>query len=161
MAGLAALRAGAGLATVATVSSATESILGVAPELMTAALAETVEGFIEATALDGPLGDELLRGKTVLAAGPGLGVTADTRAMLLSLMDGPPTPLVLDADALNILALESDWPGDGLLVLTPHPGEMARLMGISTAGCRTTAWAKPANSQSRAMRWWCSRAGER
>lgn len=133
MAGLAALRAGAGLATVATVSSATESILGVAPELMTAALAETAEGFIEATALDGPLGDELLRGKTVLAAGPGLGVTADTRAMLLSLMDGPPTPLVLDADALNILALESDWPGDGLLVLTPHPGEMARLMGISTA----------------------------
>lgn len=133
MAGLAALRTGAGLATVATVSSAAGGLINVAPELMLATLAETAGGFIEATALDGPFGDELLGGKTVLAAGPGLGVVADTRAMLLALMRAVPMPLVLDADALNILALEDQWPGDGLLVLTPHPGEMARLMRATIA----------------------------
>ncbi len=133
MAGLAALRTGAGLATVATVDSAVDRIVSIAPELMSASLAETADGFIEATALDGPFGDELIGGKTVLAAGPGMGVVPDTRAMLLSLMGTVPVPLVLDADALNILALESDWPGDGLLVLTPHPGEMARLMRTTTA----------------------------
>ena len=137
MAGLAALRAGAGLATVATVSSAIDGITNVAPELMSATLAETAEGFILGTALDGPAGDELIRGKTVLAAGPGLGVVPDTRAMLLSLMDTVSMPLVLDADALNILALEEDWPGNGLLVLTPHPGEMARLMRSTTTDIQT------------------------
>ncbi|MDZ7637892.1 MAG: NAD(P)H-hydrate dehydratase [Bryobacterales bacterium] len=133
MAGLAALRAGAGLATVATVSSAIDGLVNIAPELMSASLAETPDGFVEATALDGPSGDEVLGGKTVIAAGPGLGVVDDTRRMLLSLMGTVPAPLVLDADALNILALEGQWPGDGLLVLTPHPGEMARLMRTTTA----------------------------
>jgi NAD(P)H-hydrate epimerase len=133
MAGLAALRSGAGLVTVATVASAVEGVVQIAPELMSAPLAETPDGFIDALALDGALGDEVIGGKTVLAAGPGLGVVQDTRRMLLSLLGNVPAPLVLDADALNILALESDWPGDGLLVLTPHPGEMARLMKTTTA----------------------------
>lgn len=133
MAGLAALRAGAGLATVATVASAIDGLVNVAPELMSASLAETADGFIEATALDGPAGGEVIDGKSVLAAGPGMGVVEDTRKMLLSLMETVPVPLVLDADALNILALESQWPGDGLLVLTPHPGEMARLMRTTIA----------------------------
>ncbi len=133
MAGMSALRSGAGLATVATVASAAGSVPAIAPELMSVALAETSEGYIHATAIDGPVGDEVLGGKSVIAAGPGLGVVRDTRQMLLSLLASVPTPLVLDADALNILALESQWPGDGLLVLTPHPGEMARLMKTTTA----------------------------
>lgn len=133
MAGLAALRAGAGLATVATVASAIEGLVHVAPELMSAPLAETADGFIEAGALDGPAGAEVIGGKTVLAAGPGMGAVESSRGMLLSLMGSVPVPLVLDADALNILASESQWPGDGLLVLTPHPGEMARLMHTNSA----------------------------
>jgi len=133
MAGMAALRAGAGLVTVATGASAAGSLSAFAPELMSVALAETAEGFIEGTAIDGAMGDEVLGGKSVIAAGPGLGVVRDTQQMLLSLLASVPTPLVLDADALNILALEAQWPGDGLLVLTPHPGEMARLMKTTTA----------------------------
>lgn len=133
MAGLASLRAGAGLVTVATVASALGSVAAMAPELMSVPLAETVDGYLEATAIDGAAGDEVLGGKSVIAAGPGLGVVHDTRQMLLSLLATVPAPLVLDADALNILALEAQWPGDGLLVLTPHPGEMARLMKTTTA----------------------------
>jgi NAD(P)H-hydrate epimerase len=133
MAGLAALRSGAGLVTVATVASAIEGVVHIAPELMSAPLAETPDGFVDAQAMDGAIGDEVIGGKTVIAAGPGLGVVEETRRMLLSLLGNVPVPLVLDADALNILALENHWPGDGLLVLTPHPGEMARLMKTTTA----------------------------
>lgn len=131
MAGLAALRSGAGLTTVATVASAVDGLMHIAPELMAAPLAESVDGFVNAGALLGPAGDELMAGKTVLAVGPGLGVVESTREMLLSLMGSVQVPLVLDADALNILAAENQWPGNGLLVLTPHPGEMARLMHTS------------------------------
>jgi len=132
MAGMSALRAGAGLVTVATVSSALSGLAAMAPELMSVPLDETEDGYLTATAVDGPLGDETIGGKSVIAVGPGLGVVQDTRQMLLSLLSSVPTPLVMDADALNILALESQWPGDGLLVLTPHPGEMARLMKTTT-----------------------------
>ncbi|MCZ2157308.1 MAG: NAD(P)H-hydrate dehydratase [Bryobacterales bacterium] len=133
MASLAALRSGAGLTTVATVASAVDGLMHIAPELMAAPLAESVDGFVDAGALHGPAGGELIAGKTVLAVGPGLGVVESTRKMLLSLMDSVQVPLVLDADALNILAAENQWPRNGLLVLTPHPGEMARLMHTSTA----------------------------
>ncbi len=133
MAGMAALRAGAGLVTVASVASTLSGLSGLAPELMSVPLAETSDGFLEGAALDGPVGDDVLGGKSVIAAGPGLGVVEDTRRMILNLLASVPTPLVLDADALNLLAMESQWPGDGLLVLTPHPGEMARLMRTTTA----------------------------
>lgn len=142
MAGLAALRTGAGLVTVATVSSAVQGVLHIAPELMSAPLAETADGFVESTAFDGPLGDEVIGGKTVVAVGPGLGVVEDTRRMLVSLLASVPATLVLDADALNILALESQWPGDGRLVLTPHPGEMARLMKTTTADIQANRLAR-------------------
>ncbi|MCW5966828.1 MAG: NAD(P)H-hydrate dehydratase, partial [Bryobacterales bacterium] len=133
MAGMAALRAGAGLVTVASSASTLGGLNSLAPELMSVPLLETADGFLDGTSLDGPAGDDVLGGKSVIAAGPGLGVVEDTRSMMLSLLASVPTPLVLDADALNLLALESQWPGDGLLVLTPHPGEMARLMKTTTA----------------------------
>lgn len=137
MAGMGALRAGAGLVTVATVASTLGGLGSLAPELMSVPLRETVDGFLEATAMDGPVGDEVIGGKSVIAAGPGLGVVDDTRRLILSLLATVPTPLVLDADALNLLALEAQWPGDGLLVLTPHPGEMARLMKTTTKDIQT------------------------
>lgn len=133
MAGLAALRAGAGLVTIASAASSLAGLGALAPELMSVPLLETADGFLDGAALDGPLGDDVLGGKSVIAAGPGLGVVEDTRQLILNLLATVPTPLVLDADALNLLALESQWPGDGLLVLTPHPGEMARLMKTTTA----------------------------
>jgi NAD(P)H-hydrate epimerase len=107
MAGLAALRAGAGLVTV---SAATQQ--GFPPELMTA-----------------PLSDEALRGKTVLALGPGLGATADSTALVRHLAITAKVPLILDADALNVLG---ETPITGCTI-TPHPGEMSRLTGLPTA----------------------------
>jgi len=142
MAGMAALRTGAGLVTVASAASTLGGLGTLAPELMAAPLLETADGFLDATCLDGPVGDDVLGGKSVIAAGPGLGVVEDTRRLVLSLLASVPSPLVLDADALNLLALEAQWPGDGLLVLTPHPGEMARLMKTTTADIQANRLAR-------------------
>ncbi|MBV9398033.1 MAG: NAD(P)H-hydrate dehydratase [Bryobacterales bacterium] len=104
MAGLAALRTGAGLVTV---SCSDPSRL--APELMTE-----------------PFGEFTLERKTVLAIGPGLGMQ---RELLARLMKEATVPVVIDADGLNSIA-GTDFRGRGLeTVLTPHPGEMARLLG--------------------------------
>ena len=131
--GLGALRAGAGLVTVAVPEPALVPVASFAPELMTWPLAATVEGYI----CPQQLSPELLKGKTVLAIGPGLGQAPETAQFVLDLLAQTGMPVVLDADALNILAAR---PG-GLpriaqlrtVVITPHPGEMARLAGISTA----------------------------
>jgi NAD(P)H-hydrate epimerase len=131
MAGMAALRAGAGLVTVAGPASATPAIAAHAPELMTEALPETPEGGISLRALEDGALPALLRGKDVVALGPGLGRHPETVEVVRRLAAGTPQYLVVDADGLNALA------GTGLhgrnLVLTPHPGEMARLTGRKTA----------------------------
>ncbi|MEI9811200.1 MAG: NAD(P)H-hydrate dehydratase [Acidobacteriota bacterium] len=104
MSGLAALRAGAGLVTVTA-----ENSIHLAPELMT----ETHDDFS-------------LERKTVVAVGPGLGSRKD---LVRLVMDSVTVPLVIDADGLNAIA-GTDFHGRGLqTVLTPHPGEMARLLG--------------------------------
>ena len=131
MASLAALRAGAGLVTAGIAESILASVAAVTPELMTVALAETVSGEIDPTKVDY---EALLDRKTVIAIGPGLGQSPATEAFLLDLLERAKVPLVLDADALNILAKHLDKI-DGTkrpMVLTPHPGEMARMAGIST-----------------------------
>ena len=105
MSGLAALRAGAGLVTVACSDSSR-----LAPELMSASL----DNFS-------------LDRMTVLAVGPGLG---DRREITSKLMKDASIPMVIDADGLNAIA-GTDFKGRGLqTVLTPHPGEMARLLGV-------------------------------
>jgi len=80
---------------------------------------------------------ELLAGKTVLALGPGLGQAAETAQFVAGLLSATKVPTVIDADGLNILAakpvLLAKLARGQRLVLTPHPGEMARLAGISTA----------------------------
>jgi NAD(P)H-hydrate epimerase len=105
MAGLAALRAGAGLVTVACSDSSR-----LAPELMS----ESLDNF----ALDRI---------TVLAIGPGLG---ERRGIVPKLLQDSKVPTVIDADGLNAIA-GTDFHGRGVeTVLTPHPGEMARLLGV-------------------------------
>ena len=105
MAGLAALRAGAGLVTVACADSSR-----LAPELMSE-----------------PLDNFSLDKMTVVAVGPGLG---ERREITLKLIKEANVPLVIDADGLNAIA-GTEFQGRGLqTVLTPHPGEMARLIGV-------------------------------
>jgi len=126
MSGLAALRAGAGLVTVASAESAIPVIAAHAPELMTEPLAETLRGSI---ALNARL-DEAAQGKTVIAMGPGLGRNPEIEVMVRATVENFTQPMVLDADALVV---ESFGPADAVRVLTPHPGEMARLAGKTTA----------------------------
>ena len=125
MAGLGALRAGAGLVTVASAASAIASIAAVAPELMTEPLRETPAGSVSR----GVDLESVAQGKTVVAMGPGLGQADDIEALVLRLATTLEQPMVLDADALG-----ANVAGDSRTrVLTPHPGEMARLTGKTTA----------------------------
>jgi NAD(P)H-hydrate epimerase len=115
MCGLAALRVGAGLVTVA--SHAAPGFAAQVPELMTEQL--TNESFAA-----------LAAGKTVIAMGPGLGHSAETASLVAATLADFQQPVVLDADALS----EGIRGQSGRVrVLTPHPGEMARLTGKSTA----------------------------
>ncbi len=131
MAGMACLHAGAGLVTVAAPTSAIPVIASFAPELMTEFLPETAEGAIAASA--GERISSLLETLTLLAIGPGIGTGDGVAAIVRELFAGCPKPMVVDADALNILAAAGAWPDTHgkLRVLTPHPGEMARLTGSS------------------------------
>jgi NAD(P)H-hydrate epimerase len=134
MASLAALRTGAGLVTAAVAQPILDSVARITPELMTIPLRAGSQGEISSSNLDADTLNELLDKKTVLAIGPGLGQSPETEKFLLGLLEKTNLPTVLDADALNILARHPDKI-DGrnrLLVLTPHPGEMARLANIST-----------------------------
>ncbi len=131
MAGLAALRAGAGLVTVACPESAVGSIASHSAELMVEPLAETESGEIARAAFDRIA--ELAAKRTLIAIGPGIGTNGETREVVLRLFAEAPQPMVVDADALNCIA-ESVWEGKGALrVLTPHPGEMSRLTGSTIA----------------------------
>jgi hydroxyethylthiazole kinase-like uncharacterized protein yjeF len=129
MAGMAALRAGAGLVTVASAESAIREIASHAPELMTAPLTETPEGSI---APDAEL-ERITEGKTVVAIGPGLGRAPQIAAMVRALAGTFGGPMVLDADALvGEVMLRQGLPSR-IRILTPHPGEMARLTGKAAA----------------------------
>jgi ADP-dependent NAD(P)H-hydrate dehydratase / NAD(P)H-hydrate epimerase len=133
MAGMAALRAGAGLSSVATPKSVLPTVAGFHPELMTEPLTETETGSIAAAAA-GEL-DELAKGKTVVAIGPGISRHPQTAELVRRLVGKCEVPLVLDADGLNAFegrTTKLDGAGRSL-VITPHPGEMARLAGCSTA----------------------------
>jgi NAD(P)H-hydrate epimerase len=115
MAALAALRAGAGLVTVAS----TAERYG-APELMTAPLPRTWDALRQS-----------LQRKTVLAIGPGLGMSDDVVTTARSAAVECDLPMVIDADALNALAGYEWRAGGAVRILTPHPGEMSRLAGLS------------------------------
>ncbi len=130
--GNAAMRSGAGLVTIATPASAQVSVACSAmPEVITTALAETDRGAVSDEATSHFL--TLAEKATVVAVGPGL--TSDderTRRFVRTIVEQRTTPCVIDADGLNSLA---PWPAtlkgsdQHPLILTPHPGEMLRLMG--------------------------------
>jgi NAD(P)H-hydrate epimerase len=128
LSGLSALRSGAGLVTIATPACCVPIVASLAAEYMTEPLAETAAGEVAEHAVDTVLG---LR-HDVIACGPGLGRSAPTAAFVRALVERSPVPLVLDADA--ILAFEGDHTrlmgrDERHIVITPHPGEMARLLG--------------------------------
>ncbi|MGA3024253.1 MAG: NAD(P)H-hydrate dehydratase [Bryobacteraceae bacterium] len=130
-AGVAALKAGAGLSTVASAASTINVIAAYAPEIMTEPLPETDTGSISARALEDGSLERLLTRKNVIACGPGLGTHPETVKLVAHLATHAAVPLVLDADALNGLAGGQFGSAVGPRVLTPHPGEMARLTGLS------------------------------
>jgi NAD(P)H-hydrate epimerase len=133
MAGMAALRVGAGLSTVATPKSVLATVAGFHPELMTEPLPETDAGTISTGALDRI--DELAKGKSVLAIGPGISRPPETAEVVRKLITKGQGSTVLDADGLNAFEDRADeLNGKGrTLVITPHPGEMARLVGCTIA----------------------------
>ena len=129
LAGMGALRSGAGLVTVATPAACLPVVASMAPELMTEPLGEA-DGSVSASAIERVL--ELAQ--DVVACGPGLGRTRGAFEFVRALVERATVPLVLDADALTLLAEE---PGrlmgrdDRDVIITPHPGEMSRLVGMS------------------------------
>jgi hydroxyethylthiazole kinase-like uncharacterized protein yjeF len=131
-----ALRAGAGLLTAAIPASVLPIVAAGQTELMTEPMPDR-DGHFAAHGTTERL-EELTRGKTALIAGPGMGTSEDTREIVHWLLKSgarPDRPLLLDADALNVLApikAEILKAANGPLVLTPHPGEMARLLAVST-----------------------------
>ena len=133
MAGMAALRAGAGLSTVATPASVVASVSAFAAELMTEPLPATEAGSIALDAIKSGRLQELAKVMTVVAIGPGIGRDPATVEFVHEAVRQIKSPLVVDADGLNAFAGHTEWL-DGRerpLVLTPHPGEMSRLASIS------------------------------
>ena len=124
MTGIGALRAGAGLATVASAESAIAQIASHAPEIMTEPLAETGDGSISLRTLDQL--STLVDKKNVVALGPGMGRNSETVQLIRRLVNELPRPMVVDADGLNALDAKN-LRGPTARILTPHPGEMARL----------------------------------
>ena len=134
MAGMAALRAGAGLVTVATAKSAMPNVAGFAAELMTEPLPETETGGISMVSVKSGQLQQLASTMTVVAIGPGIGRHPETVEFVREAVRTLKCPLVIDADGLNAFDGKTELldGGNRSLVLTPHPGEMSRLAGIST-----------------------------
>jgi NAD(P)H-hydrate epimerase len=135
MAGYAALRAGAGLATVATPDVVLPLVASANPELMTEPLLATSDGTAAIQNLTQQRFQRIAEDKTVLALGPGLGLQSETQDFIRKVVLQTGLPVVLDADGLNAFAEKADELNrrkTKFLAITPHPGEMARLLNSST-----------------------------
>jgi NAD(P)H-hydrate epimerase len=128
-----ALRAGVGLVTVATPAPALPIVAASRPEVMTEALPATAAGTFDAGGVERAL--ELAAARDAVVLGPGLGLDPATRAFVRAFVLQCAVPLVVDADGLNALAPTPETPNTASLlrraaptVVTPHPGEMARLV---------------------------------
>jgi NAD(P)H-hydrate epimerase len=133
MTAMAALRAGAGLVTLGCPQEVQALVAQQTLEAMTVGLAQTPLGGLSAKALPQIL--DLATGRKCLAVGPGMGRETETGTLLENLVAQSLLPLVIDADGLNLLAGRIDIlkKAQAPVILTPHPGEMARLTGLSTA----------------------------
>jgi NAD(P)H-hydrate epimerase len=130
LAAVGALRSGAGLVTIATPACCQPVIAAMGAEYMTEALAEREDG------LDPEDSERVLEwARDVVAIGPGVGRGAGTREFVRQLVERATMPIVVDADGLNAFSGDPDRLAgrDGRdVIITPHPGEMARLVGMST-----------------------------
>lgn len=134
MAARGALRAGAGLVTVATPEPVLATVAGFAPEIMTEPLHSTTAGTIARAVFDSGGFAKILHKKSALALGPGLSTHEETRQFVRAVVaSNPPVPMILDADGLNAFdGCAGELRGVGrTLAITPHPGEMARLLGCT------------------------------
>jgi NAD(P)H-hydrate epimerase len=134
MTGLAALRSGAGLVTLYLPRSLQRDVVGKVPELMTESIPETPEGTAHTSAAEAIL--KQAAEANVLAVGPGMTTNRSTQELIRTLVQQSPIPVVLDADGINafegkkeILRNQKRQP----VVITPHPGEMARLLKTTIA----------------------------
>ena len=134
LASWAALRAGAGLVTVATAEPVVPIVAAHTPEIMTEPLAATPSGSISMRTLEFDYFGSLLKGKRALAIGPGLSTHDETQQFIREIVGKRSVPIILDADGLNAFAGRSEELNrpEGMICLTPHPGEMARLAGCTT-----------------------------
>jgi NAD(P)H-hydrate epimerase len=125
----AALRGGAGLVRLAVPEGNLSIVAAANPCYTTAPLPQDGDGRLSSAALPELL--ELVRGNTAATLGPGLGQSVELGDMLAAVLEQTTTPLVLDADALNVLARRRDAlrKHRGPIVITPHPGEFSRLLG--------------------------------
>ena len=133
LAARAAMRAGAGLVTVATAAAAQPVVASLLLEAMSEPVADTPAGTIASKAR-GRLG-ELAERRDAVAVGPGLGLDEDTQALARSLVFECRRPMAVDADALTALGghLDRLRGVPAARCLTPHPGEMARMLGVTVA----------------------------
>jgi NAD(P)H-hydrate epimerase len=140
LASRAALRAGAGLVTLALPASLNRALEAHVTEVMTLPLVETPTVAIAAQGREAI--HHFAANVQALVVGPGLGTDPDTIACVHSVLRGTTAPIVLDADGLNCLVNhlhvleEVTTP----IILTPHPGEMARLLGVTTAQIQAQRW---------------------
>jgi hydroxyethylthiazole kinase-like uncharacterized protein yjeF len=149
---LAALRAGAGLVTLASIPSVQAAVASLLPEATHLPL-EEADGAIDAAAADAVV--RALSRYDVLLIGPGLSLGPGTKALVRAVLGAPGLDgkaAVVDADALNALAAWRGWPAAtaGRLVLTPHPGEMARLAATTVAAVQAD---RPGVSRRSAGEW--------
>lgn len=135
LAATAALRGGAGLVTAAIPEGIQNIVAGFEPSYLTIGLPEDEQGRTKATSLKRLA--EVLAVQDAVAIGPGLGQSAGLQELVQELYDSIPVPMVVDADALNLLArrpyLVKRVSDAAPRVVTPHPGEFARLTGLTTA----------------------------
>jgi NAD(P)H-hydrate epimerase len=135
LAGTGALKAGAGLVTIATPDRVQSVVAANQPEYMTEPLPTHADGSIAIEKLADAAFAKIVKGKTVLAVGPGLGQEPGTQKFIRTLVKETTLPTILDADGLNAFASNGDELRDRksqFLAITPHPGEMARLLGVTT-----------------------------
>ncbi len=153
MAAYAALRAGAGLVTVATPDLVLPIVASAHPEIMTETLAATPEGTAAMKNLAHQRFESIAENKDVLALGPGLGLHPETQDFIRKVALQTELPLILDADGLNAFGGNADVLRDRktkFLAITPHPGEMARLLMCSTKDVQQD---RVKTTQDAARRW--------
>lgn len=132
LAALAAMRSGVGLLTTASAEPALQAACARIPEGICLPLQTDEEGFF-LDAENHALLQKALHGKNALLIGCGMGVTEHTKKLTKFLLKASDCPVILDADGLNCLADCIEWIPKGRTILTPHPAEAARLLGMTTA----------------------------